>query len=512
MRGILFAIAFVLGIAPGCAPADEATGQVLVIVDTDAPVPKLVARLRIDVYAEDGSWYASRDVALGSPSAWPTSFGVHAPDASRRVAIVRLRAYPEGKERDYRGERFVARPPPDAAPLAVTPPPLATDEPRLLGEAGDDQTPPTEPEPLLAIDRLVRVRIDPGGSSATRIILRGACAGTMADLEGRASCVDTEDVRVPLADETIDPDRTLPRSLVGTFDPPRPCAATPRGEHLATDGTPLHDDEVCVPGGAFVFGSPDNVFTVVDDLPERVAIVSPFLIDRFEVTVARYRDAVARGFVSPDPTPGPNEGPLPTDPVTFTIDTLCSWSASPQDRETYALSCVSAEMARAFCRFEGGDLPSEVQWEYAAAIAGRAARTRFAWGGATTTQPGCDRAVWGRGEIALFTQQCIAGGFGPLAVEARLGDAGDVTPGLGIVGMGGGVSEITRDAFAPLSANCWARAPLLDPGCEAGPKDELTGRGGSWRDNAVSLLVAMRRGAGGTSSVLGFRCARKGTP
>src|SRR5207302_8592347 len=118
----------------------------------------------------------------------------------------------------------------------------------------------------------------------------------------------------------------------------------------------------------------------------------PFRMGRLEVTAARWRQALADGFKSRGATPDANEGPLQKGIVVFTDPSLCTWSRTPRERESHAVTCLSFDAARAFCRFTGGDLPSEAQWEYAAAVAGRARRSRFPWGGDDAARPTCDRA------------------------------------------------------------------------------------------------------------------------
>src|SRR5262245_53514514 len=124
-----------------CAPETKVlppVGEVLIVVDTDMPVPRFVSRLRIDVYTEGRVWYESRDVSRARPDEWPTSFGLYiASPETEQKALVRLRAYPEGELRDYRGERYAARPGP-AAPFAVAALPPATGTPRLLRSDGTD--------------------------------------------------------------------------------------------------------------------------------------------------------------------------------------------------------------------------------------------------------------------------------------------------------------------------------------------------------------------------------------
>lgn len=494
---------------------DESAGEVLVLVDTDMAVPREIARLRVDLYSADGAWYASHDVSRARLEDWPASFGVFADNGSaERVVTVRVRAYPEGKVRDYRGERFVPRPT-SGAPLDLVPEPVPTDKPRLLSETGVDATPGTEPEPLLTIDRLVRVRVRSDQRGWVKVVLPGACVGTMADLANGTSCIDTEDVRVPAPELLVTAGAPPPDpSLAGAKSTRVECTYTPRARSTAADGTPLYDDEVCVPGDRFVFGSIDSIVTDYEDLPERFVVVPPFLMDRFEVTVGRWRAALAKGFVSPDATPTPNEGPIPAVLTPYTDPSMCSWSTTPQNRETFALTCVSDAAARAFCAFEGGEVPSEVEWEYAAGIAERPFRTRFPWGGDDTEVPTCDRAIWGRGE--LYGQLCVVGapgdGFGPLPVDARA--ATDVTPVLGIVGLGGGVCERTRDAIIQMTATCWAAAPLVLPGCDV-PSPFHSVRGGSWHDSAISMRASVRRtdldrtsGLVATSDI-GFRCVRR---
>ncbi|HEY8075879.1 MAG TPA: SUMF1/EgtB/PvdO family nonheme iron enzyme [Labilithrix sp.] len=484
---------------------DDSAGEVLVVVDTDAPVPSLVSRLRIDLYREDGTWYATHDVERARPSDWPTSFGVYADDAEH-VALVRLRAYAEGRVRDYRGERFEPRPTTDM-PLDPSPAAPETNQPRLIDD-GVDFTPTAEPEPHLAIDRLLRIRTTPGVRGAVRVVMRGACIGTMADVANASSCVDVEDVRVVAAEETVLDDTSLPPTLAGTFGAPEPCTATPRA---ASAG--LFDDEVCVDGATFVLGTDDWVFFVWGDSPERVATLAPFRMDRFEVTVGRWRSAIAAGFASPDATPTPNEGDIPTLATPFTDPSLCTWSATPRGRESHAINCISQAAARAFCRFEGGDLPSEAQWEYVAAVAARPYRTRFAWGGPDDYVPTCDDAVFGRGE-ATQGQPCVPLGYGPQPVDARIHDA---SVGLGVVGLAGGVAERARDAIAALDARCWEASGLNEPGCDVEGAPHHSVRGASWHDNLLPLRASARRsdenrGATDATSDVGFRCVRRGTP
>src|SRR3954469_17137162 len=93
------------------AACTQQLGEALIVVDTDLPVPQLVGRLRVDLHAPDGTWFESRDIARPDPRDWPVSFSVYSDDPlDDKLVSIRLRAYPEGHVRDYRGERFRERP------------------------------------------------------------------------------------------------------------------------------------------------------------------------------------------------------------------------------------------------------------------------------------------------------------------------------------------------------------------------------------------------------------------
>ena len=490
-------------------------GEVLVVVDTDMPVPAFVNRLRIDLYTASGTWYESRDISRSKATDWPTSFGVYLADpAKEQSTVIRLRAYIEGEVRDYRGERYAPRPDPKKAPFSLAHVPDATDMPRLVRDDGSDVTPATEPAPLLTIDRLVRVHVTPDAHSAVRIVLHGTCIGTMADVANSASCVDQENVLVPLNDEPTIADTSVPAtSLAGSFSPPLPCTATPRPASTTSNGAPLFDDEVCVDGRMFLFGS-DRAFGLSerDDVPRRVAILPPFRMDRFEVTIGRWRAALAQGF---KPTIGPviNDGPVPSQSADPADNAICTWSTKPLGREDFPLNCVAYESARAFCNFYGGDLPTEAQWEYVAASAGRDHPTPFPWGGDANQQIPCGRAALARGPFP-FDNVCNldAKHFGPIAVNGLAGPDGDVSLGLGVVNLMGNVIELVSDSWASFSSNCWAGQPLESPTCDAkGLGVQVAARGGSWYSSAAFDGTRLPLPFISIGNQVGFRCVRPGT-
>ncbi|HZO13465.1 MAG TPA: hypothetical protein VFB62_09400, partial [Polyangiaceae bacterium] len=222
----------------GCTSELRPFGEAIVIVDTDAPVPKLVNTLRVDFYRDDGTWFDTLETRALGPEAWPVSFSVFNEDeTTTRAVVLRLRAYSAGKVRDYRGERFSDRPigaPRDPVPDPIPP---QNGDPRLVRD-GLDITPATEPLPNLTIDRLARIELPPGEVGASMLVLRAACAGTMANLATRESCIDVEGVRGPLTTLPVETGLERPASLAGSAFTFEPCPAE------APD-----PDAVCVPGG-----------------------------------------------------------------------------------------------------------------------------------------------------------------------------------------------------------------------------------------------------------------------
>lgn len=440
----------------------------IVWVDTDAAVPQLVSHLRIDVLrTSDRSTISKLDIARPDPADWPSSFGLwESSDTTSGEVLVRLRAYPEGR-------------------------------------VDDDGN----PNPGVTIDRLVRISVAPNVVTNAHVTLRGECFGTPVDLAARTSCISTtRELESPAVEQTTDDGPR--KSVNGTFAV-APCTAKTR-DHV--DG--IYQDEECLPGGAFLFGNREVIGSGSESgLPERVVVVSPIRMDRFEVTVGRWRDAVARGFVAPGKTPASNNGPVGS---TAQDNTGCTYSDAPMGRESYPLNCVTVGGARAFCKWAGGELTSEAQWEYAAQVVGRVRKSAFPWG---DDFPDCDRAVYARTiDVGAEGRACLPGHKGgPAPVDT----SGDTTspddPMRGIIGLGGNVNEFMLDAHASLSSACWTDAPLRDPVC-LDDTLPVTLRGGFWGGTYFDVRGSNRGYEGppvnlvatGYVPYTGFRCVRPG--
>jgi formylglycine-generating enzyme required for sulfatase activity len=411
------------------------------------------------------------------------------------------------------------------------------DGPRLMHN-GVDVSPPTEPLPALAIDRLAVVDLQPETVNRQTIYLRGDCTGTVARLSEAGSfalpvlgeartCVDTDGVLAP-ALEASDGSGGFERATFGRTRE-EDCAAAPSDAST-----------VCVAGGMFLLGDANLLGDMwpLEATPERLALMSTFWLDRAEVTVGRFRAAVVAGTVSLGRgDPKDNSATLAPSSAGNQYQS-CTWSVAPvpgQDREAFPINCISWSLAREFCKSHGGDLPTEAQWEYAASRAGRLRDTMYPHG---NDDPGCEGVVYGRydghfggGTISEFIHD-VPGGLGSTCFDllhlygpAPAGTGtGDRTPSLGILDLGGGVSEYARDSMHPYDDACWRSQPLRDPLCWEENPVERAIRGGSWASRKYGLAAA-RRGrvrdripdpiyAGYYVAVpyLGFRCVYQAPP
>jgi len=120
------------------------------------------------------------------------------------------------------------------------------------------------------------------------------------------------------------------------------------------------------------------------------ATLRSFVMDKFEVTVSRFRafvhaypgsvPAVGEGkskYLLGDPgwtgeyalpaTKAELEALLESCGTEEDGASLTTWTATPGPYENYAANCVSFPLAQAFCIADGGRLPTEAEWNYAAA-------------------------------------------------------------------------------------------------------------------------------------------------
>jgi formylglycine-generating enzyme required for sulfatase activity len=267
------------------------------------------------------------------------------------------------------------------------------------------------------------------------------------------------------------------------------------------------------------------------------ASVSRFRLDKYLVTVGRFRQFVnylsgstgmppadgsgihthlngGRGLANSG-NPGSFEtgwdaaewdGEIPLGPsgatawdsnLTDCLD-FSTWTDPAGAQENLPITCVDWYEAYAFCIWDGGFLPSEAEWEYAAA--GGSQQRQYPWG---STDPGTGNqyAIYG----SYYDDD--AGSSAGSGVDPNIAPVGTATLGAGYWGqldMAGEVFEWNIDWYAP----------YVDPCTDCAYLSSTTVRvirGGNYGGTTVNLQAANRdyfEDPTDHDSVIGFRCAR----
>jgi formylglycine-generating enzyme len=259
-----------------------------------------------------------------------------------------------------------------------------------------------------------------------------------------------------------------------------------------------------VPGGSFSLGSVEGE----GEGPAHAASVQGFALDRWEVTVgrfARFLDTYAGGAPAPGAGAHPQieasgwrpeyDAALPLSRQQFELafeDCGGTWYSDDPLRAARPINCVSWYEAFAFCIWDDGRLPTEAEWEYAAA--GGSERRRYPWG---NPEPTSDQAVFG----CRFESS-------PACSEADLPPVGNAPRGAGRFGqqdLAGSLWEWTLDQYAPYGTQACTDCAVLDGG------EGRVFRGGGYRsDDVAELRTTHRLGflAEQRDVTRGFRCAR----
>jgi formylglycine-generating enzyme required for sulfatase activity len=283
---------------------------------------------------------------------------------------------------------------------------------------------------------------------------------------------------------------------------------------------------------------PGGTMTRTEDILDggvAVETVAPFFLDKFEVTVGRFR-AFVEAYDEAKPADGAGAHPLipqsgwsttywdrylPASksdlvawihcqnyPRSLPSNIYCpecdcgstedvTWTDEPGSHETFPVDFVNWYMAFAFCAWDGGRLPTEAEWEFAAA--GGDERRVYPWG---NDSPTAERANY-HARSDLSTSVFVAVGSTPLG-DGRWGHSD----------LAGSVWEWVLDySSTSLPATCDNCANL-----EPYEKDDYVWRvvrGGGWSSWASEIRVAFRGttdepGHPPTFAGPGFRCARDG--
>jgi eukaryotic-like serine/threonine-protein kinase len=216
--------------------------------------------------------------------------------------------------------------------------------------------------------------------------------------------------------------------------------------------------------------------------PVHQVYLDDFFLDRTEVTNAQYAACVQSGECTP--------------PAESTSATRSSYYGDP-DFDNYPVIHVDWNQAEAFCRWRGGDLPTEAQWE-------KAARGEdghlYPWGDTFdgTKANFCDANCTYKWALKDWND-----GYADTApVGSYLAGASPY----GMLDMAGNVWEWVKDWY---QETFYTSTPLDNPiGPDSGTTRSL--RGGSWSDIGSTLRPTMRYGydPAGQGTFFGFRCSR----
>jgi formylglycine-generating enzyme required for sulfatase activity len=268
---------------------------------------------------------------------------------------------------------------------------------------------------------------------------------------------------------------------------------------------------VAIPGGTFAMGESGQPARATPVQPE--ITVGDFLMDSNLVTVARFRRFWNAGHPAPSSPiryPGGTltwSGPVNLPSVRPLYGGTCNFDPAGRDPalEQHPLNCVDWNTAQAFCVWDGGRLPTEAEWEYAARgrnVPGLPSPRSFPWGNTIPSAMPCDLAHFNAcpGDDGKNTRR-----------------VGSFPASGGLFDMAGNVWQWTADSFMDYSdMRCWGGMIRSNPLCTVAT-GRYTIRGGWWGNpmdtlaNNRILLYSATRGFDPpdvTYEGKGFRCVR----
>ena len=298
------------------------------------------------------------------------------------------------------------------------------------------------------------------------------------------------------------------------------CASLGHFENQSSPQTPITKNReqdgmtmVFIPAGEFMMGSAyfesfvwedGKLFIFPDQRPKHQVYLDAYWIDRTEVTVGMfgkfveatgYRTTAEREGWGKPWTAGPKEDEWPETPG---VDWQHPQGPDSQAEADHPVVQVSWEDAQAYCKWIGGRLPTEAQWEKAArGLDGR----RFPWG---------DK--FNGNYLNYGDARCPVERWRDLAYDdgyARTAPVGSYPAGAspyGVLDLAGNVWEWVFDWY---ERDYYEVAEYRNPIGPAGGVVRAQ-RGGSWYDGEpqgwVNCLVRHQNPASDRYEDVGFRC------
>ncbi|MCE5322312.1 formylglycine-generating enzyme family protein [bacterium] len=258
------------------------------------------------------------------------------------------------------------------------------------------------------------------------------------------------------------------------------CIYADANDLSARGDSAYRGEMIWIPAGSFVMGNNGSEgYSYADEVPQHAVNLSGYYIGKYEVTRGEYRKFMdAGGYSNPDywSSDGWKWKRDRTQPQYW--DAVEDWeTGSFTQTDSHPVTGISYYEAEAFCKWAGGHLPTEAQWEKAARWTGDHPNV-YPWGD-----------EWDAEKCNNTNDHNMAGGGYGKCQSAPVGSYPDGASPHGCLDMAGNVWEWCSDWYGN---KYYHQSPTDDPqGPETGSYRVL--RGGGWREGGYGMRCAYRR-------------------
>jgi formylglycine-generating enzyme len=310
---------------------------------------------------------------------------------------------------------------------------------------------------------------------------------------------------------------TLPMTVMPAC--PTTCGPSGNSNCCASSVVPGNAAGAMLAGATFYRGHDAAADTAYKDMT-KPATVSDFRLDTYEVSVGRFRAFVNAGRGTQQDPPAAGAGAhakisgsgwdsswnasLAADTNALKAAVKCSatyqtWTDTAGANEALPINCLTWFEAMAFCIWDGGYLPTEAEWQYAAS--GGSEQRSYPWSNpASSLAADCSYANYNiQQPTGTYCTNGTTGATNRVGSESPKGDGK-----WGQSDLGGNVFEWILD---------WSNSTYPTPCNDCANLNAASGRvlhGGSFYELQHDMRTGMRYGIVPTSRLftVGLRCAR----